>query len=167
MWLRVSLLACRTESAARLSAAGNSHSGHKIRKCFALKIVEVWRETATHYSRKTPMFLRGFQEGGKSDFVMKVKWQRYLETSAQSIRDLELEPAAEQGTVLCCPRPPPGFLWQHPYPIPSITLVPSPVPAAPGSTQRLLTAVPGQALGTCCQSLFHTGTFWQKKVKEL
>lgn len=79
--------------------------------------MEVWRETATHYSRETPMFSRGFQEGGKSDFLMKVKWQRYLETSVQSIRDLGLEPATDQGTLPCCPRLPPGFLWHQPHPI--------------------------------------------------
>lgn len=65
------------------------------------------------------MFLRGFQEGGKLDFVVKVKWQKYLEASVQSIRDLELEPATDQATVLCClclSRPSPQSL---------------PVPAAP------------------------------------
>lgn len=95
--------------------AGNSHSGNKIRNSFALKIAEVWRETPTHDSRETPMFFRRFQEGGKSDFVVKVKWQRYLGTSGQSIRDLEL--GTDQATLLCCPRLPPGFLWQQPYPI--------------------------------------------------
>lgn len=91
--------------------------GHKIKNCFAPKIVEVWGETVIHYSRKTPMFLRGFQEGGKSDFGVKVKWQRYLETSVQSTRDVELEPAIARAAVPCCPRLPPGSLWQQPYPI--------------------------------------------------
>lgn len=121
--------------------------------------MEVWRETAIHRSRETPMFLRGFQEGGKSDFVVKVKWQRYLEASVQSIRDLEVEPAADQATLLCCPRLPAGFV-----PTPSVTPVPLPVPAAPGHT------VAGHSRaqsGACCQNLFYTGTFWQKKVKEL
>lgn len=144
------------------ATAGNSHSGHKIRSCFALNIVEVWRGTATHYSKETLMFSREFQEGGKSDFVVKVKWQRYLETSVQSIRDLEAD--SDQATPLCCPRLPPGFLWQQPYPIrqPGPTACACCPQAATGA-QRLLTA----GLGTCCQSLFYTATFWQKKVKEL
>lgn len=118
MWLRVSPLACCTESAARLQLEIPTRD-IKLETVF-FENREVWRKTAIHYSRKTPMFLRGFQEDGKLDFVVKVKWQKYLEASVQSIRDLELEPATDQATVLCClclSRPSPQSL---------------PVPDAPG-----------------------------------
>lgn len=149
--------------------AGNSQAGHKIRNCFAPKIVEVWRETVIHSIRETPMFLRGFQEGGKSDFVMKVKWQRYLEASVQSIRDLELEPATDQATLLCCPRLPAGFLWQQPYPI----CHPSPTPCAccpwaATSTQQLVTAGPSQGLAAkTCFSQAHSGRRKSKSFRDV
>lgn len=114
--------------------------------------MEVWRETAIHSSRETPMFLRGSQEGGKSDFVVKVKWQRYLEASVQSIRDLEVEPAADQATLLCCPRLPAGFVRTHLSPQSHYLCL------LPLGTQWLGTAEPSQGLAAkTCFTQAHSG----------
>ena len=105
MWLQVSLLARRTKSAAKLQLEIPTRD-IKL-ETFALRTAGVSGETAIHYSRETPVFSRGFQEGGKSDFGMKVKQQRYLKSSLQSTEHLELEPAIDRATLPRCPCLPP------------------------------------------------------------
>lgn len=104
MWLQVSLLAHHAESATRLRLEIPTRN-------IKLEIVLCWKQqgrggtTAIHYSRDTPVFSRGFQEGRKSDFGMKVKQQRYLKTWLQSTENPESGPAIDHAALPVLPTP--------------------------------------------------------------
>lgn len=119
------------------------------------------------------MFSGGFQEDGKSDFGMKVNELRYPETSLQSTKNLELEPAIDCSALPGCLPLPPGFLRQQLLShsdTPVLPAVPT-APPPPGSPRHTGDSRRGtwsgkKSVATCCQSPIHIGTCWQRKAKK-